>query len=89
MEKCLFCASEDLVEFNEHYIFCKDCTAIYTDMILRKRECNCFGEDDYAPVVDRYPWFKDWQLNYKGDGPFINPHGKCSGCGKKAEADGW
>lgn len=90
MELCMFCGNKDLVLFSEHYIFCKDCTAIYTEMELKKWQCGCFDEAPrYVPVVDRYPWFKDWTLNYKGGVPFINPAGNCSMCGKPAEADGW
>lgn len=89
MEKCFFCDSTDTVEFNEHYVFCKDCTAIYTDMILKSVECSCFGNNNYAPVIERYPWFVDWFLKYENDYPFVTPTGKCSSCGEDVIADGW
>lgn len=88
MEKCFFCGSNDTVEFNEHYVFCKDCTAIYTDMILQETECGCFINKSSAIVVERYPWFKDWFLRHK-NGVFVTPKGKCAGCGKDVIADGW
>ena len=86
-EKCLFCKETDLVHFNEHYVFCKNCTAIYTNMMLTDVRCTCFVASTAAIVVERVPWFKDWWLKYNS-GKFVH-NGKCSKCGCDVIADGW
>ena len=86
MEKCCFCGSDDIVWHNEHYTFCKNCTAIYTHSMLQKTNCSHITEDSVC--VDRPPWFR----NARESVPYIKEtdNGQfCSVCGKKVIADGW
>ena len=86
MEKCCFCDSDDIVWHNEHYVFCKSCTAIYTNGMLIEKNCNHITEDSVC--VDRLPWFKE----LRKDRPYIkevNGEQVCSVCGKEVVADGW
>lgn len=84
---CYFCGNERTIGFGGHYIFCPNCSAIYTFMILWDA---CSHAAD-APVLIRYPWFDD-KLNK----PFIYaallddqyPY-RCSECDAIIVAEGW
>jgi hypothetical protein len=84
MEKCMFCNSTELLTFSEHWTFCKDCSAIYTDMMKCETHCEHIKSD--TKTVDRLPWFKSARTGCKE--AFIKDD-KCSICGKTALADGW
>ena len=84
-EKCYFCNNEETVLFNEHYTFCPNCSAIYTDLMIQ--ESNCEHIKNGIPVAVREPWYKGSR-----NVPFIKEEGdmqKCSVCGKLCIADGW
>lgn len=83
---CYFCGNTSVVEFGEHHIFCPNCSAIYTFMILWDA---CAHVVD-APVLIRYPWFDD-----KLDRPFVyaalldDPYPyRCSECDRLVVAEG-
>lgn len=84
---CYFCNHPKTVRFQEHWIFCPDCSAIYTFMIVNE---GCDHSKD-APVLYRHPWF-DRDTNK----PFIYtallddqfPY-RCSECDELVIADGW
>ncbi len=79
---CKFCLSEDLIPVHDHYIFCANCTAIYTSMILISKSCEHINDGSIS--VDRVPWYKELRQTF----PYIIDD-KCSECGKEAIADGW
>lgn len=53
-KSCYFCNHTKVILFQEHYIFCPDCTAIYTFMTIQKAFCEHI---ENAPVIYRHPWF--------------------------------
>lgn len=82
MESCVFCNNLSIVLFHEHYIFCTNCSAIYTNMILQNSSCEHINNN--SVVVERLPWYKQVIDNVA----YIKD-GKCSICGKDAVSDGW
>ena len=85
-EKCVFCGSADVVNTHEHWTFCKECTALYTNMILQKSNCEHITKD--SPFVERPPWYK----NHRDSIPYIKgdtENTRCSVCGANVESDGW
>lgn len=87
LKPCYFCENENTIEFQEHYTFCPNCTAIYSFMML----WDACGHVANAPVIIRYPW-NDNHL----DKPFIytalldDPYPyRCSECDVIIVADGW
>jgi len=85
-ETCPFCGQRKIVEFDEHYLFCPNCAAIYTFMIVQDAKCS--HVNDNTPVLFNQPWTK----RFKGF-PFyiVDKDGKqtCGFCGKECIADGW
>lgn len=86
VERCYFCNSKDIVHHNEHYIFCKDCTAIYTESSIS--ETNCDHILKHAVIAERQPWFKSVRDKMPC---VITVDGKtvCSVCDKKVIEGGW
>lgn len=85
-EKCYFCGSKDLIHHNEHYVFCKNCTAIYTETSVA--ETNCKHVVKHAVSAERQPWFK----SVRNDKPCIITIGgksMCSVCGREVVEGGW
>jgi hypothetical protein len=85
---CYFCGNERTIQFGEDpYIFCPNCSAIYTFMTVWDACSHCAE----APVLVRYPWNDD-----KLDKPFIYaallddqyPY-RCSECDQLIVAEGW
>lgn len=84
-KKCYFCGKEKTIRFHEHYTFCPDCSAIYTNLMIQ--ETNCDHIKDGVVVATREPWYKKSRKI-----PFIKEKGdiqECSVCGKRCIADGW
>lgn len=82
---CYFCGSTT-VRFAEHWKFCPECAAIYTNMIIWEK--NCKHIKDRTPVARSDCWFKnvrDKKVYIKE----VNGVYVCSKCGKPVEADGW
>lgn len=52
-EACHFCGQPKIVAFNEHFVFCPHCTAIYHTLLLHKS--NCKHIKDGVPTVVREP----------------------------------
>jgi hypothetical protein len=85
---CYFCGHPQTIGFHEHFIFCPDCSAIYTFMLILEAVCD---HVEKAPVIYRHPWF-DRDTNK----PFIYaatlddqyPY-RCSECDALVLADGW
>jgi len=86
-EPCYFCGHKQTVRFNEHYNFCPQCSAIYTNMFVVK---GCKHIKGSAIVVERIPQWHDtidWKnklyvmSSIRG---FI-----CSKCNGLCEVDGW
>lgn len=95
LKKCFFCDSSDLVRFAEHYMFCRNCTAIYTKITADPdTECEHFHadldvEEDKSMVdVERLPWFKNIREKVIKTKPFVM-NGLCQMCGKKVNDAGW
>jgi len=91
-EECYFCSHKKTVLFDEHYSFCPDCSAIYTNMIAVET-CQHFKDD--VIVVVREPWFtylkkelRDEEKAYIVEDE-CSGMGQCSMCGKLCIADGW
>jgi len=85
MCNCYFCDNEETILFHEHYVFCPNCSAIYTDLMIL--ESNCKHVENGVPVALREPWYTK-----NRNTPFIKEEGdmqKCSVCGKTCIADGW
>lgn len=88
--KCYFCSSKNLVFTNEHYIFCRDCMALYTFMEIL--ESNCKHISNNTPVCLHAPVYKI--LRNRRPYIVISPENRlpeqyCSICTKKCIADGW
>ena len=83
--ECYFCGSEDIVGCHEHYIFCKNCTAFYTAMLVIK---NCGHlTDGVFPL--RMPWYESVRKLNK---PYVKEKDGfqyCSICGKEVLVDDW
>ena len=79
---CVFCNSSDTVRFKEHYTFCSECSAIYTSMIIQKK--NCDHITDNTVVVEHEPWYKHIR-----DSKVYIIDGECSECGNAVVTDGW
>jgi len=84
---CFFCGGKETLLFNEHYHFCPECSAIYTNMIVQKGCKHIHGD---AIVALREPWFDGFRQTLRHDGKFylINEM-FCSFCGTVCVADGW
>lgn len=85
--KCHFCNEVELIRFGEHYIFCPNCSVIYTTMVLQSTSCEHIKE--YTPAVSNDSWFPKYRemrtyIKYKS-----YDDQKCSVCGAPCEADGW
>ena len=96
-EPCYFCDGGQLIGFNEHYLFCLNCSAIYTNMIIHKKECDHVVENE-TPVAIREPWFESAGITHNcslckayliesTDQPGITHN--CSLCWGQVIADGW
>lgn len=88
-ERCYFCNSTDLVFTHEHYVFCKDCMALYTTLIIREWKCGHLNI--HSPVVLHQPIYAGLKNR-----PHIllapenhTPSQYCSVCKKGCLADGW
>ena len=82
-EPCPFCKEEETLRFNEHYNFCPNCTAIYTDMMV-ERSCEHFDKD--ALVVTREPGLR----GLKYDVTFIDANSqRCNKCKTLCNLGGW
>ena len=44
-EKCYFCGNNRTIGFKEHYIFCPNCSAIYTFMIVQRKTCDHISDE--------------------------------------------
>lgn len=85
MDKCYFCNNEETVLFQEHYIFCPNCSAIYTDLMIQ--ESNCDHIKNGVVVAIREPWYaKNRNVLFIKE---KNNEQECSVCGKPCVADGW
>jgi hypothetical protein len=85
MDNCYFCNNEETTLFHEHYTFCPNCSAIYTNLMIQ--ESSCDHVKDGVPVTLREPWYEE-----NRNVPFIKEKGdeqECSVCGKSCIADGW
>jgi hypothetical protein len=80
--KCALCGYIETVPFHEHYTFCPDCSAIYTQMIVQEKNCDHIKDD--TVVVEREPWYKSTR-----EETIYIFEDACSVCKKKAIADGW
>jgi len=85
-EKCYFCGQPRTIQFEDHYTFCPNCSAIYTNMMLLRSGCDHITEN--TPCVLNEPWYKsDRQKPYMVE--TIEDTKICSICGAKCESDGW
>jgi len=87
-EKCYFCGQPRTVRFSEHWIFCPNCSAMYTFMIIV--ESNCDHIKDNIPYVIKEPWYN----KMKHEKPYAHDTEDlkmqiCSVCGKECVMDGW
>lgn len=92
---CFFCDGQDLIRFAEHYMFCRNCSAIYTKITADPdTECEHFRPDlaveESKSMVDveRLPWFKSIREKVTRTKPFVMA-GHCQMCGKKVADAGW
>ena len=83
---CYFCGNENIVRFHEHYIFCPECAAIYTKMIVWNMSCKHVLND--TPVVRSDCWYKE-NREAKVYIKVVDNKQICSICGAECEADGW
>lgn len=83
-EECYFCKHSKTILFDEHFIFCPNCSTIYTFMWVYS---SCDHINDTTPVVLRKPW-----KGYEANSVYMIDNGtskECSICGTICEADGW
>ena len=86
---CFFCRNQALVKFHEHYLFCPDCSAIYTQNCIIDSVCGHIK--GRTPTVIREPWYKNKRENadpYITETP-ITHRRICSVCAEEVVADGW
>jgi hypothetical protein len=78
---CYFCgAIHTTIVIHEHYMFCKDCTALYT---FHYDVTGCeHVENKPVPRALRLPWYEKARIK-----PYYNS--RCSVCKKRIRADGW
>jgi len=92
-EECYFCGQSKVVLFDEHYIFCPYCMAVYTELMVKKS--GCYHIKDGVPLAIRRP-----NIDIDEEKPSIvyvpgmkNSDGEllqmCSKCGAACLADGW
>ncbi len=79
---CYFCGQPRTIRFQEHSIFCPNCSAIYCKMILQESHCKHFTGDQ-AIVIDFEPCYVEYRNK-----PYIMAGDKCSICGLNVWADG-
>ncbi len=87
--KCYFCGHKETLSFREHYTFCPECSAIYTNMIVI-RGCDHIKND--ATIALRKPWYHDMMRGKSfvvagSIGAGIRDH--CFECKAEIVADGW
>lgn len=80
---CYFCGYQVTLSFNEHYTFCPDCTAIYTECVVEK---GCSHIVDHGVFVTKYPWYKSVR---EKAGPSVTPENTCSECNSEIFDGGW
>ena len=87
--KCWFCGSEEIVISNEHYIFCRNCMALYTYPIVSGITCVHIDKD--TPLVLHECTFKASRARkaYILEWSSEAPEQYCSVCYKTVSADGW
>ncbi len=85
--KCYFCNAKETILFNEHYRFCPECSAIYTNMLVL--EIQCIHLNIRSPFVTRDCWY----VKERRAKAYIKPGHDgaqiCSWCGTECYADGW
>jgi len=81
-KKCYFCDQPRTIRFNEHYTFCPNCSAIYSEQILQVSHCKHFSGDS-AVVIKVEP------SHIEGKKPFVMKGDICSECSVNVWADGW
>jgi len=84
-EKCYFCGQPRTILFSEHYIFCPNCSVIYTNMILQESGCDHITKD--TPYISKKPWYT-YSKAYIHDTDDLKKQ-VCSICGAECESDGW
>lgn len=98
---CPFCSHYPTIYHDEHWVFCPNCGADWTDMILQEIGCKHVRElvplnrekDDVwgyhvgIMVVDTLPEVENHTIN-PNDEVFLH-NNRCSKCGEKSMADGW
>jgi hypothetical protein len=81
---CIFCNSENVTRFAEHFTFCKDCSAIYTfPNIVRGCE-HTVGK--HLPVVLRLPWY---EIDFPDMVLELNGQYYCTKCWCRVWLNGW
>lgn len=81
--ECYFCNSKDTILFHEHYIFCSECSAIYTTYIVHNAGCGHIQKG--IPTVLRLPWYEKARLAKV----WLDDEYCCSICGSQSFVDGW
>jgi len=81
-ETCYFCGISGIVRFKEHYLFCPNCEAIYTNCILIEKNCKHITKGiipSKLPILCHIkPYVKE-----------TSDSQECSVCGAAVVADGW
>jgi len=85
MGKCYFCESENLFRFNEHWLICQDCGALYT--LLSDIEPSCTHVNIDTPFINKFS--EEDNHNVKTEKVFIDRYSRCSHCGKMVIDKGW
>ena len=62
-QKCYFCKSSPILSFQEKFIFCPECAALY---LFQSVKSTCDHINSFVPVLIRHPW-----INKDVDKPFI------------------
>ena len=85
IEKCYFCGTAT-IRFAEHWLFCPECAAIYTHMIVWETFCKHIK--DRTPVVRSDCWYKE-DREKKAYIKQSKGGLHCSKCNEPVDADGW
>lgn len=73
--QCYFCGSNPILFFQEEFVFCPECAALY---LCQKKTVSCDHIEELTPEMIRHPW-----IDRDTNKPFVYRHKDkrfCSEC---------